>query len=75
MRTELRRKFNELETFHILHFILSILTGIWVFVWIWFAMSNQSKRIELLLEAIEERIEEYPQNQPYLTDTYGNGLW
>ena len=55
MDTQLRRRFNELKTFHILHFILSLLTGVWVFIWIWFAMSNQSKRIELLLEEIEKK--------------------
>ncbi len=54
MNTQLRRKFDELQTSNLIHFILSLLTGIWVFVWIWFAISNQSKRIELLLEAIEE---------------------
>ena len=57
MRTELKRQFDELETSNVIHFIITLFTGLWVFVWIWFAISNQSKRIELLLDAIEERTE------------------
>ena len=52
--TVLRRQFKDLKTMHVLHFFLTILTGIWLLVWIAVTMSNQSKRIELLLDACED---------------------
>jgi len=57
-RTKLRREFEDLETSNVLHFILTILTGgLWVIVWIWQAIVNLNKRVELLLKHIEEDAE------------------
>ena len=53
---EMERNYEELKTNHILHAILSILTGgIWLIVWFVAANSNGSKRAKLKVLIDESR--------------------
>lgn len=52
----LQKEKSKINTSHVLHLILTILTGVWVIVWVIAGLRNISKRKAIDVRILEERI-------------------
>ena len=43
------------KTWHILHLLLTLLTGFWVVIWVWRTISNNQKNQEMLFKMQMEK--------------------
>lgn len=52
----LQKEKSEINTSHVVHLILTILTGLWAIVWVIAGLRNISKRKAIDVKILEERI-------------------